>query len=303
MLSLNERLNLFQLLVFFVLMSPLTRLPAVACCSAMMMASADGGSSPRQTNNERINKRTLTFPNAIVVSNNDIHTFVRQTGQVAPSLAVLGVPARSQCQHGFAQVFVLDPLPSNSSGNNNRMNSGLLKLTCPILVRAVDDLEDQGMIFEFNQQLAADATWQHEVLSAHEIHATARQNMLSKADLQLLQARLGPTESDFFLRAGVAGTSPESKDMKCLHAWLADYLFRCTNIVKINEKDNGLFSMGDSIVEKLGGTYILKGNADCHVFCDPNTSFAVQPPKARNKQRLKSKRESKRRKRRKNENS
>lgn len=307
MLSLDERLNLFQLVVFFVLVSPLTfrRIPpAVPYCSAMtMIPSADGGSSPRhQTNNRRKSGRKLTFPNAVAVSDKDIQTFVRQTGQVAPSRAALGVPSCSQCQHGFAQVFALDPLPTD-----NRMNSGLLKLTCPILVRAIDDLEDQGMISAFNQQLAADETWQHELLSAHEIHATARQNMLSKADLPLLQARLGSTGSDAFLRAGVAGTSPESKDIKCLHAWLADYLFRCTTTInnRINEKKSNeeSVSIGASIVENLGGTDILKGTDDCHSRCDPSSAVVVEPPQARNKQRLKSKRESERRKRRKHEKS
>ena len=100
-------------------------------------------SSPQNapTNDSGPPRRQSVFPNSQDVTAKDIEVFIRQTGQTNPGNAAIGIPTNCQCQHNFPQVFTLDPLP-----NDRRMNSGLLKLSCPVLVRAIDQLEDEGYI-------------------------------------------------------------------------------------------------------------------------------------------------------------
>ena len=86
------------------------------------------------------------------------------------------------------------------------MNSGLLKLTCPLLVRAVDELEDDGYIHRFNEQVAEDAGLQKSILEAHQEHASARIKMLDEQEIEdALKAKLGEQGSLAFLNSGVAG--------------------------------------------------------------------------------------------------
>ena len=100
-------------------------------------------------------QRISTFPNSISLNHDkdessiidDRKVFQRQTGQINPSKAAIGKPLKCKCKYGFPQVFVMDPM------YNNRINSGLLKLTCPLLVNAIDKLEDNGLINTINQRI------------------------------------------------------------------------------------------------------------------------------------------------------
>jgi len=229
--------------------------------------------------------RAVTFPNSIAITTADVKTLIRQTGQVSPSKAAIGVPSCCNCQHGFPQVFSLDPLPATG-----RINSGLLKLTCPILVRAVDELEDEGLIHGFNKIVQEDPDLQSSILEAHNTHAIARKNGMREGEIEsILETKLGQKGSSAFLQAGVAGSaSGNVKDVKCLHAWLGDYLFR-------GPEKSPLGAMVASELYQKG--FELKGTSNCHKFCDPSSDIAAEPPKPRNKQRLKTSKELARRKR------
>lgn len=106
----------------------------------------------------------------------------------------------------------------------------------------------------------------------------------------LLKQQLGDKGADAFLNSGIAGSSPDKRDVKCLHAWLGDYLFR---------KESTLGKViAQTLVDKKDVS--LSGTVDCHQFCNPNSKVLVEPPKPRNKQRLKTRKERDRRKRLKN---
>jgi hypothetical protein len=255
-------------------------------------------------NANRNNKNGL-FPNSMPVTQADVDTFVRQTGQVNPSKAAIGVPAACQCRHGFPQAFALDPLPNsqNNGGTTARLNSGLLKLTCPLLVRAVDQLEDEKFIPTWNEQhlqLGSQSNhnneWQLHCQTAHARHSTVRQELLSDDDQKsIVEQKLGPRGAMAFYQAGVAGSSLGSHytDLKCLHAWLADSLFF--------DVDNG-GPIGTAIRHELHERGIdPTGTLTCATLCNPNSLTTADPPKARNKQRLRTSKETLRRKRRKNE--
>ncbi len=174
------------------------------------------------------------------------------------------------------------------------MNSGLLKLTCPLLVRAVDDLEDAGFIAQFNAKLlesdtvGGESKLQKAMRSAHQTHASVRMELLQTNELrEVLDLRLGHNAAKSFLSAGVAGASSEAvSDVKCLHAWLGDYLFRGADASPL----------GAMVAEILIDRGIdLHGRTDCQRYCDPLSSLAASPPTPRNKQRLKTTKERTRR--------
>lgn len=50
------------------------------------------------------------------------------------------------CRHGFPQAFGFDPCGYKTS-------SGLFRLSCPLLVQAIDSLEDEGGIEHMNARL------------------------------------------------------------------------------------------------------------------------------------------------------
>jgi hypothetical protein len=240
----------------------------------------------------KVTRRSSIFPNSQDISQNDVDVLVRQTGQPNPGDAAVGIPVNCQCQHGFAQVFALDPVPGN-----NRINSGLLKLTCPLLVRAVDQLEDEGFINQFNAKLKESdkndeglSALQKDMKDAHQVHASVRMEMIqTEEENQMVRSKLGERGASAFLTAGVAGASSDAvSDVKCLHAWLGDYLFRGSDASPL----------GGMVAELLLDRGIeLHGTHDCQRCCDPLSKGVATPPTPRNKQRLKGGKEQARRKR------
>jgi hypothetical protein len=203
------------------------------CCKVLILlivyVTSSHGFSVSSPQNDPMNdldppRRPSIFPNSRDVTVKDIEVFSRQTGQTNPGTAAIGVPTNCQCRHSFPQVFTLDPLP-----NDRRMNSGLLKLSCPLLVRAIDKLEDEGCIAQMNAKLVESnnventTKLQEAMREAHQVHAQVRLALLDTDEQRLvLQQRLGDQGADFFLLAGVAGASPDAvSDVKCLHAWLS----------------------------------------------------------------------------------
>jgi len=249
--------------------------------------------------------RITEFPNSVQSTESDIATLVRQTGQGNPSKAAIGVPALCQCQHGFPQAFAMDPLPNNLG----RINSGMLKLSCPYLVKAVDILEDEGMILRINEDNKEnhniDPMWE-EMNQRHLVHSQVRQAMLSNKEIELLQSKLGRKGAASFLEAGVAGATQGSNDVKCLHAWLADALFLNNSSVDSvtttrTTTTTTITNIGELIVTALGRLepkVELQGTPDCYRFCNPNAPVGLaDPPTPRNKQRLRTRKETERRKR------
>ena len=93
-------------------------------------------------------RKEPVFPGAIPIEAQDITTCINQIGQTSPANVLLGKPRYTACKHGYAQAFSLNPMPttfrSGTSKKNKqttqRFNSGLMKLTCPLLVNSIDIL-------------------------------------------------------------------------------------------------------------------------------------------------------------------
>ena len=119
---------------------------------------------------------------------------------------------------------------------------------------------------------------------------------------EILQTKLGERGAKSFLDAGVAAASPfaTTVDVKCLHAWLADYLFRKMEISESHGDTDGLATehpIGDAIVKALKERGIdISGTDTCHQVCsgcsssskdNSDASISVHVPVPRNKQRRK----------------
>ena len=201
--------------------------------------------------------------------------------------------------------------------------SGLLKLSCPHLVRAVDELEDEGGIGAMNDIVKGSEELQRSMVLTHELHAKVRRDMLEDVDAKMnggdadeqavgamndiLRQKLGERGAEAFLSSGVAGASAGSTDdVKCLHAWLGDYLFR--GVQEEGEDDDkdadiaASIAMGHAVVQALKERGVdISGTESCKSLCDPSSNAAPLPPRPRNKQRLKTGKENARRKRRRKE--
>jgi hypothetical protein len=269
------------------------------------------------------------FPGAIQITEADNATCARQTGQVAPGNALMGKPSQCSCKHGYPQAFSLDPTPPTQQFKRrsmDRVNSGMLKLTCPLVVNAIDILEDEGFINKINSKLAK-SDGEDELSKcmndAHAIHSSTRKKLIFGSErrntdesnddnqiFQLLQSKLGEKGAEYFLDAGVAGANPLSKkkDVKCLHAWMADYLFRITDEEVCDDGMTSNHPIGEAILRSLTERGVdFTGTDTCYLVCsggvdDNGGDGAVTIPVARNKQRKKKDKELERRRRRQDRN-
>jgi hypothetical protein len=194
----EQRIILLPLLVL--LLSDLLWKSSAVCVVAALSVSSKQHKYPQS-------KRKTIFTNSVPAQPSDVESFIRQTGQIAAAKAAIGVPSSCACRHGFPQAFAMDPIHSG------RVNSGLLKLTCPLLVRAVDSLEDEGMISLFNQQLQdnnnnnnnnSNYVQQASTDEAHAVHAASRQELLNDKEVDAVRLKLGERGTTAFLEAGVS---------------------------------------------------------------------------------------------------
>src|SRR3546814_5485797 len=125
------------------------------------------------------------------------------------------------CRHGFPQAMVLFPVSPEG-----KISSGGLRLTCPHLVKAVDEYEAAGGIDEFNQELQANPAWQEDFRSTNALWKSARHDMMDASDFEHVSTALGDG-FQIFRVSGIIGVAPDQVgDVKCLHAHLADHLVR-----------------------------------------------------------------------------
>ena len=280
-------------------------------------------------------KKSPNFPGAVTANSTDISTLIYQTNQESPANAILGKPSICRCRHGFTQAFSLDPVPFAQ----NRLNSGLLKLTCPLLVNSIDILEDQGFMNDVNQMLQRELTRvdgdeNNQKLTGfltetHLLHSQSRKKLLSTPDddstqtehssYQIIEHKLGKQGAEYFMKAGVAGANPhaEKPDVKCLHAWMADYIFRKIpdhgSTTSSDEDSDVVFPTGMTKHHPIGelikdalfkGGVSISGNDNCHLVCSGIQTLiqskdgqVVSVPNPRNKQRKRSVKTTERRRR------
>eukprot|EP00903_Cladosiphon_okamuranus_P016122 g14878.t1 len=131
----------------------------------------------------------------------------------------LGVPP-SPCRHGFPQAFAFDPC-------GHKVSSGLFRLSCPLLVQAIDQLEDEGGIEDVNARLASDESLREDFMAVNLAHGQLRRRLVTPDKMSVVEETIGKQGADRFLDSGITGVTPgKVRDAKCLHAHVADALMR-----------------------------------------------------------------------------
>ncbi|CAM9739748.1 unnamed protein product [Ectocarpus sp. 6 AP-2014] len=99
-------------------------------------------------------------------------------------------------------------------------------LSCPSLKAAVSQLENQGLILEWERRLQADPVIMADMEAAHKSYAEERWSLLSAEDVDTIK-RQGWEKS---FSNGVAGIV-QPRHIKCLHTHFAHFLATGRNVV------------------------------------------------------------------------
>lgn len=141
------------------------------------------------------------------------------------------VGAGKRCRHGWPQAILYDPLYKESEAKSYRLGD-TTRLTCPLLVTAIDKLEKGGAMERYNERLAPSADWEKELPAVNEAHRLLRLELIGDRQEELAEVKnlLGTEAFAIAMRSGLASLRPEAKpDVKCLHAQVADELVRDGN--------------------------------------------------------------------------
>ena len=144
----------------------------------------------------------------------------RQLGRrTVPGLFAVG----SFCRHGFPQVYV--GLPINDRGG---ISSGMIRLSCPHLVKEIDRIEAEGAIARVDARLATSADLQANFAATNAAWRTIRHASVTPADRAAMEAALGAEGTRVLMDSGIIGCM-NTAQAKCLHAHTADHLIRGGN--------------------------------------------------------------------------
>ena len=138
------------------------------------------------------------FPNGNVPTNHQMKCIEeRQHGNIIkrPIAVSTGV-----CKYGFPQVLVQHPV----DGNSNTTQSGMLRLTCPHLVREIDALEGSGGVKHFNTDVAVLEEVAENFGQVNRDWRQIRDAYMTDEERMIIRQKLG-SRADHFLNSGIIG--------------------------------------------------------------------------------------------------
>ncbi|MBO8141139.1 MAG: DUF501 domain-containing protein [Firmicutes bacterium] len=157
-----------------------------------------------------------------------------------------------RCRHGYPQV--IETVPAGKEDGRWDVIPTVHWLTCPLLVRAIGQLEAAGWVRRFEERLADDPELSEAMARAHRAAAERRISLLSPGDRARL-AEESPRQWEALAGTGVAGIRFPG-GVKCLHAHYADFVAGGPN--PIGRDVHGL------LVER---GVPPEGTGDCWRFC------------------------------------
>jgi hypothetical protein len=135
--------------------------------------------------------------------------------------------AEPRCKHGFPQAFVRYPVGS-------RISSGMLRLSCPLLVKHIDEWEAQGGIEYMNLLLTKTEDLKRDFVETNKSWRKIKLSCVTNEQIEVVKKSFGEDGAYNILNSGIIGVSQnKSDDVKCLHAHTADYLLRGGNVTLI----------------------------------------------------------------------
>ena len=210
----------------------------------------------------------------------------RQLGYEAQPFAV-----GPRCRHGAPQAFAWSPVNRYEMDNSRFvLESGLFRLSCPLLVKAIDEWEANGGVVELNEVVKSNPELEAKLCLANREHAKTRRALFGARAREYMRASEslnGKDEQrremiDRVLESGIAGQSPNKIDVKCLHAHVADGLCRSSaegvepnpiaELVLDQLAKNGLDTQGDDVCYQQCTTCIPREEANFWYYSDKNRS-------------------------------
>lgn len=172
--------------------------------------------------------------------------FRRQIGYIPRGIFAI---EKNRCRHGFPRAIVQRAVAEKSrrdvsdksststpsqrlskSPTEYTISSGMLRLTCPYLVKAIDELEAQSGVQRVNQLVANTPEYSDYKENFHKANATwqrIREETTSPTHREVAEVQLGPKSARRMFESGLIGiTQGRVDDVKCLHAQLADLMLR-----------------------------------------------------------------------------
>lgn len=190
--------------------------------------------------------------------------------------------SKNLCSHCHPQSFGFHPTAGS------KLSSGLFRLSCPLLVQAIDDWEATGGVREMSDWLRQNDTqtdgpsseyelnWKQKAYwEANDMQRRIREDLIGNEGNELLAQKLGEYNAKKFMESGIAGIPPEQTfDVKCIHAHVADHLCRVssTSTSEQSPLDTVLNGEGNIIGQRAlrllyeKGVRIL-GNEECWQQC------------------------------------
>lgn len=140
------------------------------------------------------------------------------------------IGAGQRCRHGWPQVLVMEPIwPGQRLGD-------VVRLTCPLLVSAIDRYEKQGALRGYNARVTTDPYWRSQLYASHLAQRQLRQELLSKVpeeEMAKVRETMGNATVALVMDTGIANMRFDANcsDVKCLHAHVGDELSRGGNAI------------------------------------------------------------------------
>ena len=197
------------------------------------------------------------------------------------------------CTHCHPQSFGFHPT------TGTKLSSGLFRLSCPLLVEAIDEWEASGGVREMSDWLMQNDTRTNDCMDvnvnwkqigykdANEMQKRIRQNLVSSDDRRRLIDKLGVFNANKFMESGIAGIPPDQTfDVKCIHAHVADHLCRVSSPKEESTLDTILYGNGNMIGKQAlqllhkKGVQVL-GNDVCWQQCNGSEGWRYTARKNR----------------------
>jgi hypothetical protein len=107
----------------------------------------------------------------------------------------------------------------------------MLRLTCPHLVKLIDEIEAQGGVEDFNVRISDQARVRKNFAHVNDQWRLIKRASINEEEKEYIENKLHDKAEDF-LNSGIIGIrSSGTSDVKCLHAHVADELIRDDNSV------------------------------------------------------------------------
>ncbi|CAE8696003.1 unnamed protein product [Polarella glacialis] len=199
--------------------------------------------------------RPLPYAGMSTLSEEDLevvrlrHLYRKDVPGDSQGLAQQIVGGGRRCRHGWPQAIVYDPLYRERPGKHFRLGD-TTRLTCPLLVGAIDKMEKKGAMEAYNERLLRDPEWHGNFAEINEAHRLLRLSLVADRPEEMRSVRelYGETTFGVAMGAGLASMRPDAKaDVKCLHAQVGDELIRGGNNLIAQQTPRDIEEQGISV--------------------------------------------------------